>query len=728
MRAFLKIFSAFILICFVFTGCKIGKGGYQYTNIPVSGGGYVTGLVAHPTEPDLFYARSDVGGAFRWNSKEQNWIPIVDNFGSNNQGFYSIESLCVDPNDPDIVYMAVGRRPFEGDVLRSTDRGETWQATGLNTNVIRLAANGPYRWAGERLAVDPNNSKILYLGTRQNGLWKNTDPTTEGNWEKVSDIPIGTGLAAPHDGVSSVGVTFVAFDKNSGTNEEGATKIIYVGVFGEKESDGVYRTADGGKTWSKVPNSPSYPIRGVVASDGTLYVAHKSGVSKCSRNGDFVSISDDLRRGEYSGICIDPSDPKIVIVAQQNMTSGNYLYRSEDGGETWVKINCIRGTHPAWWPNFFWFAKTSAIMLNPNKPNEIWYSDWYGIWRTEDVTASGGAVFNSASDHLEVTVVGALYSPPSGETKLFSGFYDISGFRHTSLTEIPTSFRTDKFNNTTSYAVYEADPNIVYMVKGDYNTYKGAGFKSTDNGKTWTQFDLPGDYCGGRIAVSTTNPDVVVWIPVNKPAHYSHDGGKTWNRCGGIPNTSIINSIWEPQIDTLASNKTGDSIFYIFTPSGEFYRSTDNGATFTRIANNGLPKDVINKNRFGIKTVPEQNGGVWVNMGGVGLFRSDDAGNTFSKVESVAIAQSIAFGKAKDGSKYPATIFLYGRTKDDIKDGNPYENRLYMSDDMGETWRRISDDYNKLGKLDILEGDRQVYGKVFAGTNGRGIFYLGPGK
>lgn len=369
-------------------------------------------------------------------------------------------------------------------------------------------------------------------------------------------------------------------------------------------------------------------------------------------------------------------------------------------------------------------------MLNPQKPNEIWYSDWYGIWRTEDITASDGAVFDAVSDQLEVTVVAALSSPPSGEAKLFSGFYDITGFRHTSLTEIPKGFPKEDYNNTTSYAIFESDPNIVYKVKGNYNTHKGTGFKSTDNGKTWTEFKpgLPNDFCGGRIAVSFDNPDAVVWTPVNRPAHYSHDGGKTWNKCKGIPATTIIDSIWEPQVDTLASNKTGSSIFYIYTPTIGFYRSTDNGVSFTHISNNNLPKPKNNTRRFGIKTVPNQDGGVWVNLGADGLYKSDDAGNTFTKVESVSIAQSVAFGKAKEGSEHPATVYLYGRIKDDIKDGNPSEYRLYMSDDMGETWRRISDDYNKLGKLDVLEGDRQVYGKVFAGTGGRGIYYLGPGE
>ncbi len=690
----------------------------QFQSIPIVGGGYVTGLFAHPTEENLFYARTDVGGAYRWDNDNSMWVPILDMFGSDKHEYYDVASIALDPNDPNVVFAAVGRGK-KYNILRSTDRGNTWTETNPPSDVIILG-NAEYRWCGERLAIDPNKGSIVYYGSASAGLWKNTDPTKDKNWIQIplSQVPLQSG-----DG-NKVGITFVAFDQNGGTDETGATKIIYAGLFGNGETDGIYRSTDAGRTWELVPNSPKNPQRGIVASDGTLYVAHMKGVSKLSRNGSFIDISDGLRRGAYCGICVDPNDPKHVIVAQQNMNSHNNLYRSTDGGETWTKITCIRGTSPEWWPEWFWFARTSSIMMNPFNTKQIWYCDWYGIWRTEDVTAEGGAVFNAYNKNHEELCIATVCSPTSGETRLFSGIHDVTGFRHVSLTEIPekTLITDSEFNEITSYAVFELDSNIVYRVNQSHEKLTGAGYKSTDNGKTWQRFSpsLPKDYIGGKIAVSSEDPNILVWTPVNKKAWYSHDGGSTWAPCDGI-SINVVTTVWDAARVQLAANRKGRTIFYIFRSEIGFYRSMDNGKTFQHIKN-GLPTAYANC--FSVKAVPNQDGGVWVNIENEGLFKSDDAGETFTKLENVKAAQAFAFGKAKPGSKYPATVYLFGRLNTDTQP----ENRLYMSDDMGKTWRRINDDNHKAGKLVCMDGDGQVYGKVFFGTSGRSIYYYGPGE
>ena len=54
---------------------------YSWRNVVIGGGGFVTGIIFHPRQPGLMYARTDVGGAYRWEDAAQRWIPITDGIG-----------------------------------------------------------------------------------------------------------------------------------------------------------------------------------------------------------------------------------------------------------------------------------------------------------------------------------------------------------------------------------------------------------------------------------------------------------------------------------------------------------------------------------------------------------------------------------------------------------------------------------------------------------------------
>lgn len=694
----------------------------KWQSIPIQGGGYVTGLLAHPNEENLYYARTDVGGAYRWEEQNQRWAPILDSFGSDKGSYYSVESLAIDVNDTDILYVAVGKNANQGAILKSSDRGLTWSDTDFPTS-IRMAGNGWYRSGGERLKVDPNKSTVLYYGSRENGLFKNPDITKDNNWKQIptSQVPIGTAQYTARDGCTAVGVIFVVFDKNSGVNQDGETNIIYAGVCGDTEKDGVYRSTDAGKTWSLVENSPTHPIRGEIASDGTLYVTHKTGVSKCTREGPFVSISAGLVQGEYSGLTIHPDNPDIVVVGQHNLPHSNKLYYTQNGGQSWTEIKCISGTRPPWWPNTFWFSKTAQIMFNPFNANQLWYCDWYGIWRTDDLLAPEGALFNAQNKGHEEVVVAALHSPVGGQAKLFSGLFDVRGFRHVDFENVPQNSLTNTTNNEiSSFASFDKDPNIIYMTgQNDDNATKGAGYKSTDNGKTFTKFS-PGagvDHFGGKIAVSADDPDNLVWISVNKRPIYSTDGGSTWKECAGEMPSNIVQSHYSAVFMPLAADRVEPDTFYIYKPTAGFYISRDGGASFEKITGNGLPSN--STNNYGIKTVPGQRGAIWLYINNNGLYTSSDFGSSFTKVNNVVKATCLAFGKSKPDSPYPATVYLWGIIAGDTQP----ENSLYMSDDMGKTWIRINDEKHKFGRLTSIEGDGQVYGRIYIGTSGRGIYY-----
>src|SRR5919197_2965986 len=82
---------------------------YRFRNAVIGGGGgFVPGIIFSPRKPNLIYARTDIGGAYRWNPRSCQWIPLLDWIGWNDWNLPGVESIAADPIDPDRVYFAVG--------------------------------------------------------------------------------------------------------------------------------------------------------------------------------------------------------------------------------------------------------------------------------------------------------------------------------------------------------------------------------------------------------------------------------------------------------------------------------------------------------------------------------------------------------------------------------------------------------------------------------------------
>src|ERR1700730_180915 len=203
---------------------------YLFRNAVIGGGGgFVPGIVFNTTQPNIIYARTDIGGAYRWHQEESRWIPLLDWVGFDDWNLTGVESIASDPVDPDRVYLAVGTYTNEfttqnGAILRSADRGRTWQRSNLP---FKVGGNMPARSMGERLAIDPNKHNILYLGTRSgNGLWRSTDHGA--TWSKVAGFPNpGNYVQDPSNSYTGdiVGVVWVTFDPTTGKSGS-ATQTI----------------------------------------------------------------------------------------------------------------------------------------------------------------------------------------------------------------------------------------------------------------------------------------------------------------------------------------------------------------------------------------------------------------------------------------------------------------------------------------------------------------------
>jgi hypothetical protein len=210
---------------------------------------------------------------------------------------------------------------------------------------------------------------------------------------------------------------------------------------------------------------------------------------------------------------------------------------------------------------------------------------------------------------------------------------------------------------------------------------------------------------GGNVAVAATGGGKIVWSPAGAGVFYTTGGGKTWTASTGIPAGARVGS------DRVNPNK-----FYGFK-SGTFYVSTDGGKTFAATAASGLPQG--GPVRF--KAVPGREGDIWLAGGAewdntYGLWHSTDSGASFTKLANVAEADNIGFGKAATGQTYPA---LYAAAEIAGVRG------IFRSTDAGQTWVRLNDDQHQWGRAGetALTGDPRIFGRVYVGTNGRGVIY-----
>ncbi|MBZ3906502.1 RICIN domain-containing protein [Streptomyces griseiscabiei] len=676
-------------------------GPYVWKNAQVVGGGYVTGLVFNQKEKGLLYARTDMGGAYRWDTAAEQWIPLTDWIGEKDWNLLGIDSLATDPLDPKRLYLGAGTYTSDwagnGAILRSTDKGRTFKRTNLP---FKLGANEDGRGAGERLVVDPADNSTLLLGTRKNGLWRSTDYGV--TWRQVSSFPVKDGAG------SGGGISFVTYGKVG-------SKTVYVGV-GDK-STSLYRSTDGGSTWQAVSGQPTgqLPQHGVLSGDGSLYLTYTdnlgpNGVTGGSvwkytpGSGTWKNVSPSKGDYGFSGLAVDPRKPSTVMVT----TLGRWwpedeIYRSTDGGTTWKALadKSVRnasaapyvGTHTGHW--------MTALAIDPFNSGHVLYGTGNGILRSKDANASDSgdtSHWSMGARGLEETALLDAIAPPGGATVITS-MGDQGGFRHDSLTEVPAGrLKNPLMANSTDIDFAQSKPSMMVRV-GRGGAQDGA--YSTDGGSTWTGFKAEpvAGAQDGHIALATDG-STIVWTEAGQAPYRSTDNGASWSKVSGLGTDAVV-----------VADRSTAKTFYSLS-GGKLMASTDGGATFTARAT-GLPSGRLT-------AVPGIAGDLWIAGSDKGLLHSTDGGRTFTTLTTVKSASALGFGKAKPGTSYQA-LYLVGTVKD--------VTGVFRSTDKGATWVRVNDDahqWGAIGSVGVITGDPDTYGRVYVGTNGRGLQYGDP--
>ncbi|MFE9723798.1 1,4-beta-glucanase [Streptomyces sp. NPDC005794] len=693
---------------------------HRWRTAAIGGTGFVTGVLFHPAVRGLAYARTDIGGAYRWDDRESRWTALTDHIGWDDWNLLGVEAMAVDPAHPDRLYLALGTYTqayaSPGAVLRSEDRGATWARTDLT---VRLGANEDGRGCGERLLVDPRDSGTLWLGTRHDGLLRSTDRGA--TWAADASFP-----ATPS--ASGQGVTLLV----------AAGRTVYAG-WGDGGTALHRTTASGG--WEAVPGQPSsgasakVPVRAAYdAGSRALYVSYADGPGPNNQADGSVHRLDTVTGAwtdvtpvapgdgdafGYGGVAVDASRPGTVVVSTNNRWGPvDTLFRSTDGGASWTSLKDtavldVSETPYLKWggePKFGWWIQ--AVAVDPYDSRHIVYGTGATVFGTRDLVHWAPEIRG-----LEESSVRQLIAPPSG-TPLLSGLGDIGVMRHDSLAVSPSRGMASNpvFGTATGLALATLKPSYVVRT-GWPSGSDSAGAYSHDGGATWQPFATQpaiAPSAPGPVAVSADGATLlwsfVHWDGTKYAAHRSTDGGATWAEVATFPKGGT------PVADPLDPAR-----FYVYdTDTGAVFLSTDRGATFAEGAK-GLPSGDV---QFRIAAAPGRSGDLWLSAKDNGLLRSTDGGRTFAPVAGCQASYALGFGKAapRNGrAGYPA-VFQTGRvsaTYDGVE--------VLRSDDAGATWVRINDDSHRWGWTgEVITGDPRVHGRVYLGTNGRGIQYADP--
>lgn len=708
---------------------------YEWQSVPVRGGGFVPGIIMHPTAPGVRYCRTDMGGAYRWDDQQGEWKQLLDWLPLSEANLQGVESIAIDPQNPDHVMLACGTYTgTNGSILVSDDGCKTFRRTDVP---FGMGGNEDGRGNGERLMIDPARPQVAYMGTRLDGLWKTEDNGL--TWSRVASFP------APN----AITVVYVGQD-------------IYV-ASSVMNAASLFCSHDDGKTWQAVKNQPTrlLPTHMVLSPDQKLLLSYGDAPGP-SRMQDGYVWSYDIINDKwqeitpfrpkdqeklgfgYAAVSVDAQNPKHIIASTHSLW-GKYgfgddeLFRTTDGGKSWTPIfkhgheyDCTLAPYTAMAPLHWMFD----IEIDPLNSDHAFITTGFGGWETFNLSAAsqkkGKVIWSLLSNGIEETVPLDFYCPPTG-ARLLSGIGDYGGFTHDDITKVcDDSNNYPHFANTDGVTGAWKRPEIAVRVG---EVFHGTPDQlpvswSEDGGHTWKMCETVPETksAHGHIAVSADGSSWI-WTPSRKPAYRTTDQGKTWQPVQGLP----VN------MRTIADKENAKKFYAVDVVNRYLYVSEDGGVSFRqdslllngqRPLRPGQRRMAMGRgdNRGGqdrVYATPGHEGDLWIPAYD-GLYRlclSEESGaktsamqNAEKSLNATAFSQVhtiYAFGFGKGLTPDYPSLYLIG-----VVNG---QYGFYRSDDAAKSWTRINDDQHQYGLVLHIIGDMQEYGRVYVGTHGRGI-------
>jgi photosystem II stability/assembly factor-like uncharacterized protein len=312
-------------------------------------GGRSVAVAGDPTKPLVYYFGAVNGGVWKTTNAGQTWRNITDG----KSDISSVGAVAVAPSDPNVIWVGTGEAQLREDltygtgVYRSTDGGQTWQHLGLgDTHHISAIRVDP---------KDPDRAFVAAMGhafgpNAERGVFRTTDGGR--SWKKVLFLNDSTGaidLSMDPTNPRILYATMWKFQRMPWGMNSGSGRT------------GLWKTIDGGETWKELTFNPGIPARplgkiGVDVSPANpqrIYASIEApdslgGIYRSDDGGEsWTATSLDqkfsVRPFYYSAVTADPNDENTVYV--MNLT----VWRSVDGGKTFSRIRVPHGdTHQMW--------------------------------------------------------------------------------------------------------------------------------------------------------------------------------------------------------------------------------------------------------------------------------------------------------------------------------------------------------------------------------------------
>ncbi|WP_420129028.1 WD40/YVTN/BNR-like repeat-containing protein [Longimicrobium sp.] len=671
---------------------------------------------------------------------------------------------------PSLAAQVERNTPPEADSVRY--RGLAWRNLGPNRGGRSIAVAGSTARPQE-----------YYFGATGGGLWKTTDGGT--TWQPTTDGRIGT---------SSVGAVEVC---------QSNPDVLYMGT-GESQlrgniqaGDGVYKSVDAGKTWTHVGLREARNVGRVRIHPTNCDVAYAAAFGHYSEANPERGIyrttdggqtwTQVLKRDEKTGgvdISIDPQNPDIVYAAlweawrnQWAMSSGgpgSGLFRSNDGGATWTELTRRPGL-----PQQGLVGKI-GVSVSPADPTRVYAiveHDSGGVFRSDDRGDTWERVNTERKLRQRAFYYTRLLADPKEKDRVYVlnvGFYRSDDGGKT----FPTAIRVPHGDN---HDLWIAADDNQRMVQGN----DGGGNVSVNGGKSWTDQDYPTAQIY-RLALTHHQPamacggqqdNTTVCVPVRGWGHLNA-GGRNFFAVGGCEsgyvaphpsNTDVYyagcyggaldrfdySTGQNRPVNVWPENPMGQSasdvrertqwtfpILFdpmdpavLYTATQHLWKSTNEGQSWQRIspdltradpATLGPSGGPITRDQTGVETYatifavgpsPRERGLIWTGSDDGRVHVTRDGGGSWTDITPPALPEHTKIFTVEASPHRPGTAYVAGN-RYLLDDFRPY---LFRTDDYGRTWTNVGGNLPEGENLRSVREDPVRPRMLYAATE-RGVW------
>ena len=650
--------------------------GMDYRMIGPSRGGRVTTVAGHRAHPGTFYMGSTGGGVWRTSDYGLSWQNISD---GHIRTTASMGAIQVADSDPDVLYVGTGSDGLRSNVItgrgiyKSTDAGKSWTFLGLR-DTGQIGA----------VEVHPTDADLVYVAAlghpfgpnKERGVYRSKDGGE--TWTNVLFVSDSTGaidLEMSPDNPSEIYAAMWRGERKPWTIISGAAS-----------EDGIYKSTDGGDTWTKLENGLPQGLIGKIdlsispADPDRVYALveapePKEGLYRSDDRGRTFRLVGDTtglmnRPFYYTNVHADPTDADVVYVSNES------FFKSTDGGETFEVIPTPHGDNHDLW-------------INPDNPELMVQSNDGGA----NVTLDGGKTWSTQLNQ------------PTAE--LYQVHVD---------SQFPYWIYAGQQDNTT-IMVPSLPPagGSVFGPEGDWKAVGGC--------ETGPAVPKPGD------------PTIVYSNCKGRFGRYSHATGQEKQYYVGAQNLYGRNPAeliyrFQRVVPIEVSPHNPDVLYHA---SQYVHRTTDEGVTWERIspdltanrperqmASGGpITRDITGEEHYSalyvVEESPLEQGVIWVGSNDGPVHVTRDSGATWTDVTPPDMPPEGRIQTIEPSPHQPGKAYVAGY-RYLLDDWAPY---LYRTTDYGRTWTRIADGTNGIPDdfpTRVIREDPEKEGLLYAGT------------